>query len=356
MNVNEIKSISIDITKKCNLSCGFCYLTGLKEKKISIYEESESFFPIGLFQKLIDEVSIMGDIRINFTGGEPFLHPGIFGMIDYAQRKGVPVFILTNGLMLDKKIISKIFFDTFSAPHCLLISVDGPEFSHDKIRGKGAYGKILESAQEITRRKYLLRLNRPRVVINTAINKFNIAVLSNMVSEAEKFGASQINFFYPEWSNQEISSAAKKDFLERLNWKDEKCRIIEGAEHTSAHLDDSEVEILYEEIDRIEQTKLYPRIKIKFSPDFMTDDKKNIKQWFMAGGGKTNCKSVFDYLRVDTDGSVCPICSFIYYPFGNLKNKSLEEILKEERAVNFFNKIRSKGCFSACRRCMRRDV
>jgi MoaA/NifB/PqqE/SkfB family radical SAM enzyme len=39
-----VKSVSVDVTKKCNLSCGFCYLTGLKEKGISVYDNSEDFF------------------------------------------------------------------------------------------------------------------------------------------------------------------------------------------------------------------------------------------------------------------------------------------------------------------------
>lgn len=72
--------IQIEITNRCNYSCGMCprETFNLPEKDI----------PFDLFKHIIDRI----DSRYNVTltgWGEPLLHPQLMEMIAYTKTKGI---------------------------------------------------------------------------------------------------------------------------------------------------------------------------------------------------------------------------------------------------------------------------
>jgi len=80
-----------------------------------------------------------------FTGGEPFMVPEIFTMIEESLRQG-PVSVLTNGLLLSPERCRKLkqISDRSDYSFDVRISIDGytPEVN-DPIRGAGTFEKIL---------------------------------------------------------------------------------------------------------------------------------------------------------------------------------------------------------------------
>ena len=96
--------INVDLIELCNYACIHCpYSMMVQEKKLS----HARFSPV-LNQKLIDEVRKYGvgkTQQIRYTAnGEPFLHPEIMDILDYAvKNSGVFVSVTTNGSLVDEQ-------------------------------------------------------------------------------------------------------------------------------------------------------------------------------------------------------------------------------------------------------------
>ncbi len=87
------KILQLEVTNDCNLNCTICMR--LKSKRAVGYLTLESFrrIPITEFKE------------IAFHGwGEPLLHPELFKFIEIASTEGVKTSLITNGVLLDKKL------------------------------------------------------------------------------------------------------------------------------------------------------------------------------------------------------------------------------------------------------------
>lgn len=133
--IEDLASIMIAITNKCNLSCLHCgFSAGPVEKKELSLEEVLS---------IINNNQKASEIVI--TGGEPLIHK------DFEQiaRKLNDSFIgkktlMTNGTLIDNKF-SKLIASVFDE---ISISIDGAtKDSCDIMRGHGVYEKVLSSIE-----------------------------------------------------------------------------------------------------------------------------------------------------------------------------------------------------------------
>lgn len=352
------KRISIEISTSCNLSCGMCFLTGFRERKIM--KESNylnHFFDPALLKKLADELSENPDFgkkqtpfSLIFTGGESLLHPEIFELLEYVRKKGLRVTLFTNGTLINPQIAEKL---VQTEPAALMFSIEGPEKIHDAIRGKGNFRKTYEAIKSVQSWKQMLELRSPSIFINTVINSPNVEHLQSIISLAESLNADGLSFSHIEWSDSELNALAEKEFEERLKWSNSFSRMIEAVENNLS-MEKKKVEKLIAEIKAIKEKRRYnysPRIS--FMPDL---DPKEIRLWYLPKYRKVDfCSSVSDWIRIGVNGDVQPKCSVIPYPFGNLKENSLQEILSGARIRNFFNEIKNNGYFYACQRCCRRS-
>jgi len=46
-------NLVIDVTKKCNLACKMCYITGMKKRGLYDIDKYNSFLPYQVFRKII---------------------------------------------------------------------------------------------------------------------------------------------------------------------------------------------------------------------------------------------------------------------------------------------------------------
>lgn len=126
---------TLELTDKCNLRCSYCY------KESDITKSSFLKNPIEFLESLLK----IGIRHIELSGGEPLLHPDILKILHFAGEKFNLVALLTNGILINEKIINIIanFKDKFVVQICL----DGSEEEIvDKIAGeKGAFKKIVNA-------------------------------------------------------------------------------------------------------------------------------------------------------------------------------------------------------------------
>jgi radical SAM protein with 4Fe4S-binding SPASM domain len=127
----SLRYLEFQITTKCNLRCGHCYI-GLP---------GEAELPAKKIKPVLDEFEDMQGLRLLLTGGEPLMHRE-FGAINelltgYAFRK----VLFTNGLLLTRKMLAGL------AVNEIQVSIDGLEKGHEALRGTGSFRPAMEAVR-----------------------------------------------------------------------------------------------------------------------------------------------------------------------------------------------------------------
>lgn len=127
----------------CNIACRHCFITcGPKN-------DSHPLMSLEQVRASLDEAHRVGVKEYYFTGGEPFLHPEIMTMVQWALAQG-PLTILTNALLFDDEKAAALGTLFRASPYSLdlRVSLDGtsPE-ENDPVRGKGTFAEIVAGAK-----------------------------------------------------------------------------------------------------------------------------------------------------------------------------------------------------------------
>ena len=139
------------LNKRCNLRCDFCDLWHYTD-----------MMPFESAATIISRAPKAGVKTLVITGGEPFVHPRIFELIEMARNLDLGVNITTNATLLVKDIERL----KASRVNSLSISLDGFQATHDRLRGvDGTYAEVME-AIDVLQRETEIWLNIYFVVTN----------------------------------------------------------------------------------------------------------------------------------------------------------------------------------------------
>jgi radical SAM protein with 4Fe4S-binding SPASM domain len=146
---HPLDNAQIEITNTCNLSCIHCF------------NDSGSTHPAEMTTKeilsVIDQLSSMGAHQITLTGGEPFVYPDIFTIIEHARKAPMSVDIFTNGTLITEDTVKKLLKYGIRRFNVSLDSVD-PSI-HDEFRGKkGALQKTLDGISLLQEAGFAVKL------------------------------------------------------------------------------------------------------------------------------------------------------------------------------------------------------
>jgi MoaA/NifB/PqqE/SkfB family radical SAM enzyme len=130
--------------------------------------------PLEILTKMVDEVaSLSPHCRYELSGGEPLLYPHVFQLSKYIKSKNSPIFLLTNGSLINEKNYRRVaeLFDSVK------ISLDGPSPQfNDLTRRKGTYKKARRAID-------LLRSIGVTVSVSMTVTHDNIGHVPAMVRE-----------------------------------------------------------------------------------------------------------------------------------------------------------------------------
>lgn len=129
----------------CNIACRHCFIScGPREVRLPM-------MTVDQVRAALDEAAELGFREYYFTGGEPFLHPEIFTLIDLALARG-PLTILTNGLLFDEPTCARLrrVFDESEYSFDLRVSLDGrtPD-ENDPVRGRGTFAATVAGLRRL---------------------------------------------------------------------------------------------------------------------------------------------------------------------------------------------------------------
>lgn len=159
-------ALMVEPTNLCNLKCPTCP-TGA-----GTLGRPQGMMDVGLFKRLIDEV---GDGVLDLTlhnYGEPFLHPGLSGMIRHAAAKGIRVHVSTNGhFFTDRAMVREVLQSGLAR---LKICLDGAsQESLEVYRVNASFQKVKEGIQLVVAEKRALGLSLPDIDLQFILMRHN---------------------------------------------------------------------------------------------------------------------------------------------------------------------------------------
>ena len=167
----------MELTNNCNFKCPFCYIAG--KSKYAKFRKFDELRP--LFDSLIKH----GMLFCTLTGGECLLHPDFKKIYLYLKKNGVLVSILTNGSLLNEKIIS--IFNKYK-PYKVEISLYGDEQYFNKNTMQKNY-----DLKDIKSNILLLKKHKINVICKTPLNSITENSFSKILNWCNK---NNISYYY----------------------------------------------------------------------------------------------------------------------------------------------------------------
>lgn len=83
--------VQLVVVRRCNLSCGYC----------NEFDEVSPPVPTEVLQERIRHIRRLGAFSLEFTGGEPLLHPDLPALVRYARDQGIlRVMMISNAILV----------------------------------------------------------------------------------------------------------------------------------------------------------------------------------------------------------------------------------------------------------------
>ncbi len=187
----------VDVGHLCDVSCLHCYHR---------FENDKSFRSKESIMQDIATAKRNGNTYIDFTGGEPTLHPDVVECVEYANYLELKCCIITNGLQAESDVTLKLI----GVVDDWLISTHGNEADHNKIVGFDCARVQQETFVN------LLEKHKRTYRVNCCIlshNQFNLVEFAEWAATKERLRIVNFINFNPHgvWNNHPEARAQMCD-------------------------------------------------------------------------------------------------------------------------------------------------
>lgn len=296
-----LNELDLHVTNRCTATCSYCCFSSNRKQ---LPELSLDDIKILLLQ-----AKELGAKHLHITGGEPLLRNDIIDILNAACSLGYDVRLQTNGLLLNKSILSKLISAGLKS---IMISFDSCyEEINDQTRGAGMYKAALNAIDMILSTDLNLR-------VNSVLTKINYMYILDTIEFLYKKGIKDYSAFY----FSPIGSGRKNSEI----W-------IPPREYMNFWTDLS--------------NKLYANpfdnMNIIIERGYIEWNKSkeiDTSNFTGCGGGCMNTFQKRDYLIVRCDGNVYPcIMGIDGIALGNVLNNSLKNIYESPQWNNMKPKM-----------------
>ncbi len=214
----------------------------------------------------------------------------------------------------------------------VIVSLDGDELTHDRIRNiPGAFNKLREGIAAI-------RLIDPsyKITARTVIHRLNYSKWPDIIEAAKDLELDQISFLPAD-----VSSHA---FNREMAWDENR---------------QQEILLSFEDLPKLKTIleKLLTVYAKEFENNFIAESRGkawNIYKYYAAYYGLCSfpykkCNAPWVSTVIEADGTVRPC--FFHEPMGNIRSEKLTIILNNRHAINFRKKL-DVNEDETCRKCV----
>jgi len=287
--------VHIQSTNRCNLNCPMCprEFYGLKHQDLGFDS----------FKSIVDRIPASVK-AIDLTGwGEPLLHPKIFGMINYAHKRGFITYLTTNGLLLNREFQKNI----------LESGLDSLTVSLENIKSKYYFGGAHPYSKAVVRNiedfaQLRKAKKRPLISICVTLHKGKGRGIIEIVKFARRLKLDLVHL-------ARLNTAFRKD-LKRTTFKEDMRLWRECLKKKN-----NKPKILLTEFQYLGLSKTYPL--------------------------NESCPKIHNYAYVNMQGKLTPCCNLPNYAVGDIMKDDLRDIWRGKN-YSYFRANQKKICRKFC--------
>nr|WP_281384690.1 radical SAM protein [Nitrospirillum iridis] len=304
---------------RCNCRCIMCDIWKANRAGTSLEPAA--------VERLVGDLRALGVRWVVLSGGEALLHPNLWALCAALKELPLKITLLSSGLLLERHAAAIVTW-------CdeVIVSLDGPEATHNRIRGiKDAYASLAAGVDALRRQ----RADYP-VAARCVVQRGNFQEMSATVDSAKALGLDSISFL-----GADLASTA---FNRPQAW--------EGERMEEVGLDPADCDALDAILDA-----LAARHGGDFASRFIQESParlRRISAQYRAARGvaappSVRCNAPWVSAVVEADGTVRPC--FFHEPIGNLRDATLPEVLNGPVARAFRAGL-DMDTNPTCRRCV----
>ena len=325
------------ITRLCESRCQHCYFNDLESIDGTLsFEECKH---------IIDEIVMASNQLelkplIDFTGGDPLLHPAIYRILEYSHSKGVSIGLKCNSHQITNISIRKLRQCNVER---IYLSLEGLEYVNDSIRGKGDFERTIKAISLLKEAGFYIRVHMTlsKYNINQVIPLMNFFINNKFIIDV--FSWSRF------WSDSNPELLLDKDEFElAMEEQLEYLNTLYNSEEFYVRLDNSKIvpKIGFEFKEHIWFPFLYKKQFIDIST-YETLSKIN---------NSINCTSTRNVYIIDNNGDIAKCRKIKESKIGNIFTNSLIDIIKSDdncrhEHMKKYSKCGSCKFYNVCAGC-----
>jgi len=328
--------MTFNITNRCNAKCAMCEI---HRWSASAGDEMDA----ARFGELISDPMLRKLEVVRITGGEPFLHADLPGVVRILKKKlrGGVIYITTNGSMPGRVGPVVEAGSGGRAKLHVMVSLDSLDETHDRLRGVGG---MLEKAKETVRSLAELKKKHDFYAgINQTVMKETLPHIDEVAGFARELGLGHHLFLGAQ-------------FHEGKEMKGENPLEKEMTFRPQDGMTREEMESFYRRHAELKRDGAAAARRGGFRGAFL----RELSEEYLNEGGRNRalegraapkppCMAMFTHFRLAPDGGVFPCSVFRNLSAGNIHGKSFSEIWKGPAAAEIRKKVIScKGCWIEC--------
>ncbi|HEU5132336.1 MAG TPA: radical SAM protein [Pyrinomonadaceae bacterium] len=203
------RRLSVELANICNLHCSYCF-----RSDENLYSSHAEFFSLDLLQRVISEAHTAANVtRINFTGGEPTLHPEFAETLRIIGDAGLTVSFVTNGWHFER--VWPALQSNRAAVSHVAFSLDGvTREDHDRWRGNGSFDRLVRAFT----RCYMSKLP---FGIKIVIRRDLVDQLEQIAIFAARMGAASLNFVHVMPTSNAVADDSALSLVEQRSAEQE---------------------------------------------------------------------------------------------------------------------------------------
>lgn len=183
-------------TEACNLRCPMCNQWGTNGYFLAGARAAQHMDTDAL-ARLVRGLDPR-DALISVHGGEPLAYRDTDRLLELLAERPFDVMISTNGTLIERRLEGLARVRNLA----LLLSVDGDQEAHDRIRGAGTFRQIRDGVAALFAARRRLGLPAPLIVMSFVVCEWNGDAVERAFDVAREMGAFTLNYnlrwFLPE--------------------------------------------------------------------------------------------------------------------------------------------------------------
>jgi len=220
--------VKIDLSPLCNLHCPVCVHASPKENSVLLAQQhfdSDHMMSVADFKKIIDEIKGKTQSVYLYLMGEPFMHPHLCEMSQYANAAGLNVLVSTHfSFKFPDKKIAEI---AHSGITHLELSIDGAtQEIYEQTRVGGHLDWVLDNLERLVAYKKAHNLVYPKIEVQCLAFEHNRHQIPMLRAKVKALG---VDMFTAEdgdvgsWAemaaeNFNISGPKEDKLIPACNW------------------------------------------------------------------------------------------------------------------------------------------